>query len=226
MAEAEEVKHFGIRGSPLSLRVDIALRLKGVKSKFCEEDLQNKSPLLIKYNPVHKKVPVLVHNEKPIAESLVILEYIDETWKHQGLPILPQDPYQRANARFWASFIDEKCSPAICKAYWEIEGHEKAMEEACELLQFLENELKDNKFFGGETIGFVDMAASFIGYWLRPIQEAVGVEVLTKEKCPKLYDWCDEFASHSVVREVLPPNKETLIAFFLGRCESTKLLAK
>ncbi|VVA25378.1 PREDICTED: glutathione [Prunus dulcis] len=100
MAEAEEVKHFGVRGSPLSLRVDIALRLKGVKSKFCEEDLQNKSPLLIKYNPVHKKVPVLVHNEKPIAESLVILEYIDETWKHQGLPILPQDPYQRANARF------------------------------------------------------------------------------------------------------------------------------
>lgn len=105
---AEEVKKFGIWGSSLCRRVDVALRLRGVKAESYEEDLQNKSALLLKYNPVHKKVPVLIHNEKSIAESLVIVEYIDETWKHRGSPILPQDPYQRANASFWARFIDKK----------------------------------------------------------------------------------------------------------------------
>jgi glutathione S-transferase len=102
----EEVKLYGIVGSPFVTRVDIALNLKGVEYKFVEEKQGNFSDALIKYNPVYKKVPVLVHNDKPISESLVILEYIDDAWKQN--PILPSDPYKRALARFWSKFIDDK----------------------------------------------------------------------------------------------------------------------
>ncbi|GKV05925.1 hypothetical protein SLEP1_g17874 [Rubroshorea leprosula] len=102
---ADEVKLFGTWGSPFSRRVEIALKLKGVPYELNEEDLSNKSPLLLKYNPVHKKIYVLLHDRKPIAASLVILEYIDETWK--AYPILPQVPRERARARFWAKFMDE-----------------------------------------------------------------------------------------------------------------------
>lgn len=105
MAE-EDVKLYGSWRSPFSHRVEIALKLKGVQHKYYEEDLNNKSPSLVKYNPVHKKIPVLVHGEKAIVESHVILEYIDETWK--GYDILPKDPCEKAKARFWARFIDEK----------------------------------------------------------------------------------------------------------------------
>jgi len=105
----EEVKLFGLVGSPFSTRVEIALKLKGVEYKYEEEKVGSLSDTVIKYNPVYKKVPVLVHNDKPISESLVIIEYIDETWKQN--PILPSDPYKRALARFWSKFIDDKVTP-------------------------------------------------------------------------------------------------------------------
>lgn len=56
---------------------------------------------------VHKKVPVLVHNGKPIAESVVIVEYIDEAWSDL-YTLLPSNPYEKANTRFWAKFVEEK----------------------------------------------------------------------------------------------------------------------
>ena len=109
---AEQVQVLGFWGSPFSRRVELALKLKGVEYQYFEEDLfHNKSDLLLKYNPIHKKVPVLLHHGQPIAESLVILEYIDDIWK-ENYPILPQRPHQRALARFWAKFIDDK----VCRS--------------------------------------------------------------------------------------------------------------
>ncbi|KAB5521719.1 hypothetical protein DKX38_026038 [Salix brachista] len=62
-------------------------------------------------NPVYKKVPVLIHNGKPICESLIAVQYIDEVWNNKS-PLMPSDPYQRAQSRFWADFVDNK-GPAI-----------------------------------------------------------------------------------------------------------------
>lgn len=105
---ATKVKLSGFWSSPPVFRVVWALKLKGVEFENIEEDIFNKSTRLLELNPVHKKVHVLVHDDKVIVASFVILEYIDETWQHD--PLLPQDPYERAMARFWAKFAYKKVS--------------------------------------------------------------------------------------------------------------------
>lgn len=103
-----EVKLFGMWAAPAVRRVEWALKLKGIEYEYIEEDLSNKSPSLLQYNPINRQVPVLLHNGKPLVESLVILEYIDETWKDN--PILLKDPYERAMARIWALYSDYQVS--------------------------------------------------------------------------------------------------------------------
>ena len=96
--------------SPIGMRAKIALAEKGIEYEYKEENFPyDKSPLLLKMNPVNKQIPVLIHNGKPVCESLVIIHYIDEVWKHKS-PLLPRDPDQRAHAMFWADYVDKKVS--------------------------------------------------------------------------------------------------------------------
>ncbi|KAE8686984.1 Bifunctional inhibitor/lipid-transfer protein/seed storage 2S albumin superfamily protein isoform 1 [Hibiscus syriacus] len=92
------------------------------------------------------------------------------------------------------------------------EEREKAMEEVRRCLKTLESVLDRNRFFRGETIGLVDIAANFIAFWLRAIQEVSGLDFMNADQLPLLIKWCEEFVSCNVVKEHLPP-RDKLITF-------------
>ncbi|KAA8527853.1 hypothetical protein F0562_035278 [Nyssa sinensis] len=199
----EEVKLFGAWPSPYSYRVVWALKLKGIPYEYIEEDLSNKSSLLLQYNPVHKKIPVLVHGGKPICESMVILEYIEQTWPEN--PLLPSNTYDRAVARFWAKFAEDK-GLAIWKLYRTTgEEFEKAMKESLEMLRNLEEHaLREKKFFSGERIGIVDIAFGWIAHWLGVIEDLIGVKLLEADSFPRLHAWIKNFKEETIIKENLP----------------------
>jgi len=110
---------------------------------------------------------------------------------------------------------------AVWKSVFTVDEkeREKNVEETYEALQFLENELKDKKFFGGEEFGLVDIAAVFIAFWIPIFQEIAGLQLFTSEKFPILYKWSEESLNHPLVQEVLPP-RDPLFTFFKARYES------
>ncbi|KAH7543917.1 hypothetical protein JRO89_XS15G0061400 [Xanthoceras sorbifolium] len=125
---AEEVVLLDFWPSMFGVRVRIVLAEKGIEYEFREEDLWNKSSLLLQMNPVHKKIPVLIHNGKPVCESSIIVQYIDELYN--------------PSRGIWSTKGQEQ---------------EAAKKEFIEVLKVLEEQLKDKPFFGGETFGYVDV---------------------------------------------------------------------
>lgn len=211
----EDVKLIGAWPSPYVMRARIALNLKSVKYEFLEEKFGSKSELLLKSNPVHKKIPVLIHNDQPICESLVIVQYIDEVWS-SGPSILPSDPYGRATARFWAAYIDDKWFPAI-RGIGAAQGEEAkkaATEPVIEGLGYLEKEFikssKGKNFFGGDKIGYLDIALGCFLGWLRVTEQMSNVKLLDESKTPNLCRWAKKFCADASVKDVMPDTDKLL----------------
>ncbi|CAA7036997.1 unnamed protein product [Microthlaspi erraticum] len=210
---ADEVILLSFWPSMFGMRTNIALEEKGVKYEYREEDvLYNKSPLLLEMNPIHKMVPVLIHNGKPVCESIIQLQYIEEVWSNKN-QLLPSDPYQRAQALFLADFVDKKLY--VCgRKTWATKGEEleEAKMEFVETLKTLQSELGDKLYFGGDKFGFLDIA--LIGYysWFPAYQKFGNFSI--EPECSKLMAWDKRCMQRDSVAKSLP-DPEKVVGYVL-----------
>ncbi|CAH9098118.1 unnamed protein product [Cuscuta europaea] len=208
---SNNVKLLGVWWSPFVIRVRVALNLKSVDYDFIEETFMSKSELLLELNPVNKKIPVLVHNDKPICESIIIAQYIGDVWNTSGSPIFPCDLYGRAVTKFWSVYIDDKIFPisrSISLA--GVKGVEK--EVICNLVEALapledifKGCSKGKKFFGGDRIEYLDIALGSLIGWFKVTDEFNDVKLFDETKFPNLSSWVDNFVVNDAVKDVLPP---------------------
>ncbi|KAI9111690.1 hypothetical protein K1719_017380 [Acacia pycnantha] len=218
MASSNHLKLLGGWFSPFALRVKIALSIKSLVYEDIEETLNPKSQLLLQSNPVHKKIPVLLHGDKPICESRIIVEYIDEVW-NSGPSFLPSDAYGRAMARFWAAYIDDKLYVAMRQALSEEdeEARKAYLEEIEDSLLTMEGELqkccREGKgYFGGEEIGLVDITFGSLLCWVSVLETMNGRKMIVEEKHPYLVKWAERFELDPNVKGLMP-EIEKLIEF-------------
>ena len=73
------------------------------------------SPEYLQLNPIGL-IPTLVHDGKPVWESAVICEYLDDVVP--DFPVRPTDPYALSVMRNWVKHMDEQCVPALIVFNW------------------------------------------------------------------------------------------------------------
>ncbi|KAJ1296509.1 hypothetical protein BS78_01G306500 [Paspalum vaginatum] len=211
--EGGELKLLGLWSSPFVTRAKLALQIKGLSYEYVEEDLGNKSELLLSSNPVHKAVPVLIHDGKTVCESSVIVQYIDDAFAGTGPSFLPADPYDRAVARFWAAFLEDKLVKTWGRVFRAKTDEERAeaMRETIAAAGVLESGLKEcsgglGPFFGGDSVGYVDVLLGGMVSWIKAAEPLSGAKIIDAAKTPLLAAWmeriCDLDAAKAVLQDV------------------------
>ncbi|AES99128.1 putative glutathione transferase [Medicago truncatula] len=202
MSKGDNVVVLDFWASPFCARVKIALEEKGVPHVDNEEDLfGKKSELLLKSNPIHQKVPVFLHNDKPVLESGIIVSYIDQVWSSN--PLLPADAYDLAQARFLADFIDKKVFDTG-RSIWASNGEEREVgtRDFIEVLKHLEEALGEKDYFGGDVFGYVDIIAIPHSAWFLAYEKLGNFKV--EDHSPKISAWIKRSLQRESVKKVLP----------------------
>lgn len=110
----QPLKLYGYWRSSASWRVRWALELKGLKYEYVPVNLltgENRSEANLKRNPAGA-VPILeVSPGDFIAESVAILEWLEEEFFGQGVRLFPATPRERARVRQLVEIVNAMTAP-------------------------------------------------------------------------------------------------------------------
>ncbi|KAF7587969.1 hypothetical protein BBP40_006477 [Aspergillus hancockii] len=155
-------------------RVWLALEEKQIPYQYIEVNPYHKPQSLLSLNP-RGLVPTLscpvkdgnTEISKPLYESTVILEYLEETYPNHSPQLLPQYPYERARARIWIDYVTSRIIPAFHRflQYQPQSGNEDAAAGLEKVRQEFLHHLKEwareihagGPFFLGEQITLPDL---------------------------------------------------------------------
>ena len=106
--------------SPCAQKVRIVLAEKGLdweKRPVNLAEKENLRPEYLKLNPLGV-VPTLVDGGKPVIESSIICEYLEDRFPEPELR--PVDPYHTSQMRFWMKHVDIKVHPSCGALQWPL----------------------------------------------------------------------------------------------------------
>ena len=169
-------------------RVRIVLAEKRIPHESVWIDLDDKPVWLYQKNPAGR-VPVLEEGAFVLAESAVIMEYLEERFPEPAL--LPADPAERALARLRIWRHDDFSRPY----YATRRGDEGARERLDAALRELDSALEAQPYLTGREFGLADIA--YVP-WIFRGQVSFGLDV---EPFPSVAAWLDRLLERESVAE-------------------------
>jgi len=195
MSDSPAVKIMTTRTCRWTLRLSVSLREKGVPYELVDVlDRGRKADWFLAATPFGK-TPVLQHGSRTLPESLIICEYIDETFA-SGRPLLPRNPIERAWARVWLRFCDDTLIKALSNVVRATEAaqHTRAVAALVDEARRLDAYIGANSTLSGAGSYWEGSQLTLpdIGYYtFFDALERTGTEVRDNllAACPQLARW-------------------------------------
>ncbi|EXJ93355.1 hypothetical protein A1O1_01747 [Capronia coronata CBS 617.96] len=150
---------------PFVQRVWITLEEKKIPYKYIEINPYHKDPSFLKLNP-RGLVPTLGApqkdgSQKPLIESNIISEYLDESFPDQ-MPLFPKDPYEKARMKIWIDHVTSRVLPTFHRFLQHTDKSPYPIEQARdEFLYALKTWIReanpDGPFFLGKAFSYADV---------------------------------------------------------------------
>ncbi|KAH8168582.1 hypothetical protein LIA77_11846 [Sarocladium implicatum] len=174
LADAHSVelplKLYGGWFCPFVQRSWIMLEEKGIKDyQYVEINPYQKDPEFMALNP-RGLVPTLAvpvsedgRDQRPLYESLIICEFLDEAYGSGSESLLPKGVYERSRARLWINHISTRIVPAFYKLLQHTPEKPFSLDDARaelhkHLRSFTSEMSSDGPWFYGDTFSMVDIA--------------------------------------------------------------------
>ncbi|KAI9759109.1 MAG: hypothetical protein M4579_002556 [Chaenotheca gracillima] len=145
-------------------RVWAVLEEKKIPYQYVEVNPYHKPESLMKLNP-RGLVPTLEYQNKPLYESNVVCEFLEDAYPDSSPKLVPSDPYEKARMKIWMDFVTSRIIPSFHRfLQFQPEQSSQSIEKVqteflATLKQFAQEMLDSNTgepFFLGKEPSLID----------------------------------------------------------------------
>lgn len=184
---------------PYVQRARVILNEKQIQHELEYIDLDAPPGWFYEVSPL-EKVPVLLVENKPLFESMVICEYLDEV---SAGSLHPEEPFAKARNRSWIEFGNEILSNNY--GYFTTDDSirfKQLRATILEQLDILEEELSNSPFFNGAKFSLIDAVYAPLFRMFDVLHRVYDYNFFTDTAKVKL--WSDTLLAHPSVVNSIP----------------------
>ena len=211
----ENLKLISFSLCPYVQRAMIVLNEKKVSFEIEYIDLEAPPPEFYDISPL-EKVPVLLVDDKPLFESMVICDYIDEITAGS---LYPENAFDKAQNRSWIEFGNEILSATF--DFLHTDDPKKFNHLNVTLIdrfEMLEDEISEGKYFNGPDFAIIDAAYAPIFRYHQRIAQYKDYEIF--EDAPNVKAWGERLLERPSVAQSIPDTYEVDITNYFKKLDS------
>lgn len=209
------IKLISFTTCPYVQRATTVLKEKNIPCDIEYIDLSAPPPWFYDVSPL-EKVPVLLVDDKPLFESMVICDYLDDITQNS---LYPEDSFEKAQNRSWLEFGNEILNITFNFLHESDSRKFNHLKETLiDRFEILEEEFTNGDYFNGDNFAMIDAVYAPIFRYHQRIAMIKDYEIF--EDAPNVKAWGDRLLKHPSVIKSVPESYEDDISKYFKNLDS------